>query len=278
MISQLNRFITSGSGLEKTLRLCQAVAQIAAVFTVHSTAVRLTTAKLQLALTRRFFRFFGFIESFQRVSARLSMEGMGSVSGWLELAKWTCFGLYFILEDLTILHAMGVYLVPWEARVMREANTFWFYALFFSILGSVYGLLFTSDERSPKAEDQKKKSGQKSQKEKAATIAEPEVPHSSTLVRQIIVDSCDMLIPAELLNWFPTGDLVLGVTMVMSTLLTGHAIWKRKDDTEVRAPKKISMEPKKMDSRGIEPRTTPMLRGYYTTKPQAQFDGRRLRF
>jgi hypothetical protein len=24
-----------------------------------------------------------------------------------------------------------------------------------------------------------------------------------------------------------------------------------------------------MDSRGIEPRTTPMLRGYYTTKPQA---------
>ena len=30
---------------------------------------------------------------------------------------------------------------------------------------------------------------------------------------------------------------------------------------------------KKMDSRGIEPRTTPMLREYYTTKPQAQFDG-----
>jgi hypothetical protein len=27
---------------------------------------------------------------------------------------------------------------------------------------------------------------------------------------------------------------------------------------------------KKMDSRGIEPRTTPMLREYYTTKPQAQ--------
>ena len=25
-----------------------------------------------------------------------------------------------------------------------------------------------------------------------------------------------------------------------------------------------------MDSRGIEPRTTPMLREYYTTKPQAQ--------
>ena len=30
-----------------------------------------------------------------------------------------------------------------------------------------------------------------------------------------------------------------------------------------------------MDSRGIEPRTTPMLREYYTTKPQAQFCSRR---
>ena len=29
---------------------------------------------------------------------------------------------------------------------------------------------------------------------------------------------------------------------------------------------------KKLDSRGIEPRTTPMLREYYTTKPQAHFD------
>lgn len=53
-------------------------------------------------LARRFFRFFGFIESFQRVSTLLSKEGMGSVAGWLDLAKWTCFGLYFILEDLTI--------------------------------------------------------------------------------------------------------------------------------------------------------------------------------
>ncbi|KAJ5133104.1 hypothetical protein N7526_004469 [Penicillium atrosanguineum] len=129
MIAHFNRFVNNGAGLEKTLRLIQSVAQIAAVFSIGSTAVRLTTAKLQLALTRRFFRFFGFIESFQRVSALLSKEGMGSVPGWIDLAKWTCFGLYFVLEDLTILHAMGVYIVPWEERVMREANQFWFYAL-----------------------------------------------------------------------------------------------------------------------------------------------------
>jgi hypothetical protein len=29
------------------------------------------------------------------------------------------------------------------------------------------------------------------------------------------------------------------------------------------------LNPRLLDSRGIEPRTTPMLREYYTTKPQA---------
>jgi hypothetical protein len=33
--------------------------------------------------------------------------------------------------------------------------------------------------------------------------------------------------------------------------------------------KNNTREQKDMDSRGIEPRTTPMLREYYTTKPQA---------
>lgn len=51
MVAHLNRFLSSGAGLEKTLRLIQSVAQIAAVFTVGSTAVRFTTAKLQLALS-----------------------------------------------------------------------------------------------------------------------------------------------------------------------------------------------------------------------------------
>lgn len=51
MIAHFNRFVSNGAGLEKTLRLIQAVAQIAAVFTVGGTAVRLTTAKLQLALS-----------------------------------------------------------------------------------------------------------------------------------------------------------------------------------------------------------------------------------
>ncbi|KAJ5666501.1 peroxin-11B Pex11B-Penicillium chrysogenum [Penicillium maclennaniae] len=217
MIAHFNRFVNNGSGLEKTLRLIQSVAQIVAVFSVGSTAVRLTTVKMQLALTRRYFRFFGFIESFQRVSALLSKEGMGSVPGWIDLAKWTCFGLYFVLEDLTIVVAYhGRLYCAWEERVMREANQFWFYALSFSLIGAVYALLSPSP-----ASKSKGKKGQKDEKVTAPTV------NTSALVKQIVVESCDLLIPAQLLGWYPTGDLIVGMTMVLSTLITGKAIWSR---------------------------------------------------
>ena len=51
MVAHVNRFLSSGAGLEKTLRLIQSLSQIAAVFAVGSTAVRFTAAKLQLALS-----------------------------------------------------------------------------------------------------------------------------------------------------------------------------------------------------------------------------------
>lgn len=51
MIQQFSRFIKSGAGLERTLRLIQCVSQVVAALTVSSAlAVQLTTVKLQLAL------------------------------------------------------------------------------------------------------------------------------------------------------------------------------------------------------------------------------------
>lgn len=129
------------------------------------------------------------------------------------------------------LHAMDVYLVPWEARVMKEANTFWFYALSFSLAGTVYALLFSAlAEPASKAKDQKqKKNGTKTEKEKAEPVTNEKAnaPNTAALVRQIIVEGCDLVLPVTLLNWWPTSDLVVGLTMVVSTVLTGREIWKK---------------------------------------------------
>ncbi|CAG8947485.1 unnamed protein product [Penicillium salamii] len=219
MIRKFSRFVNTGSGLEKTLRLIQCVSQVVAALTESSAlAVQLTTVKLQLALTRRYFRFFGFIDSFQRVSALLGGDGFSSVTGLIDLAKWTCFGLYFVLEDLTILHAMGVYAVPWNDRVMDQANTFWLYALSFSVAGSIWALLFSSTKQPAQAD---------AKNEKAQKVTPVQATAASTLVKGVMVDGCDLLIPLELLGWWPTGDVVIGSTMVLSTLLTAQDIWAK---------------------------------------------------
>lgn len=115
---------------------------------------------------------------------------------------------------------------------MKEANTFWFYALSFSIAGAIYGLLLSgSVEPAPKAKDSKKKTnGTKAEKEKkteAVTDSKANTPKTAALVRQIVVESCDLVLPVTLLGWVHMGDLVVGVTMVVSTMLTGREIWKR---------------------------------------------------
>ncbi|KAJ5325496.1 hypothetical protein MYU51_000197 [Penicillium brevicompactum] len=221
MIQQFSRFVNTGSGLEKSLRLIQCVSQVVAALTTSTAlAVQLTTVKLQLALTRRYFRFFGFIDSFQRVSALLGGDGFSSVAGLIELAKWTCFGLYFVLEDLTILHAIGVYAVPWNDPVMDQANTFWLYALSFSVAGALWELLFGNPKQPSKVE-------KKSEKAQPEQVPPAKVTPASTLVKKVVVDGCDLLIPLELLRWWPTGDVVIGSTMVLSTLLTAQDIWAK---------------------------------------------------
>jgi hypothetical protein len=58
MISKFSRFVNSGAGLEKSLRLIQCVSQVVAALTVSSAlAVQLTTVKLQLALSKLQFVF-----------------------------------------------------------------------------------------------------------------------------------------------------------------------------------------------------------------------------
>lgn len=114
---------------------------------------------------------------------------------------------------------MGVWTVPWEERIMRQANTYWFYALCFSVAGSLYNIFFSAPAKPAKKS--------KDEKEKKSEESVVDTPQTSGLLLPLIADSCDLLLPLELLDWYPTGDLVIGVTMVLSTILTGWNIWAR---------------------------------------------------
>lgn len=114
---------------------------------------------------------------------------------------------------------------------MREANSCWFYALAFSLLGALHGLYTASQDKAaePKEENEKsgksKKSAKKTGEKKA--VGTSSAVNTTALWHQIMGESCDILIPLELLDWMPTGDLVIGGTMILGTLLSIRGIWAR---------------------------------------------------
>ncbi|PYH85128.1 hypothetical protein BO82DRAFT_389705 [Aspergillus uvarum CBS 121591] len=154
MLDRLSRFYRLNTGYEKTLRLIQALCLVALeIGSLDSiTTKRVSAAKAQLALTRRCIRFWNFLDCFNRVSGLLGQDAPNprknnhtttttSPTGFLwllEVAKWSCFGVYFLLEDLTLLHVAEIYPVPWAKTVTVEAFKFWYYALALSLFGAFW--------------------------------------------------------------------------------------------------------------------------------------------
>lgn len=126
---QLANFTNSTGGLDLTLRLIQAVAIVAAHVLVDNvdivTIKRCWLAVSQLALgesyliwkwlsvmfaynyqpARRYLRFFCFLDCFYNAHGLLTAEspdGGRSLLRIMELVESTLLGLYFVMEDLTM--------------------------------------------------------------------------------------------------------------------------------------------------------------------------------
>lgn len=115
---------------------------------------------------------------------------------------------------------MNVWPVPWNTPVLTEANKFWFYAISLSILGAVWELLFSPVPETKQQNGSAKKSGS----EKAKP---PKKTPSSTLLKGVVIDACDLLLPGFFLGWIPVDDLQVGSAMIVSTLLASQDIWAK---------------------------------------------------
>lgn len=109
----------------------------------------------------------------------------------------------------TQFHAMDIYpSTTWINNIQTEAYKFWFYGLALSVLGAVWSLFTTTTTTS----GQSKKRNEKS----AAT---------ATLVKRVIVDGCDLMIPGSLLGWMSIGSETVGMAMVLSTVVSMRDVW-----------------------------------------------------
>ena len=105
----------------------------------------------RVALARRFFRVFRFLESFQAAYRLYSPSSPSSgkpAEIWLDILGRSFNGMYLLLETSTLLDVMGVpgfsllgaELLP---RVNVEAQRFWFLALVCGVAGGLVRLVKT---------------------------------------------------------------------------------------------------------------------------------------
>ncbi|KAL4787198.1 peroxisomal biogenesis factor 11 [Aspergillus varians] len=238
-LQQLFTFTRQTAGVEKTLRLVQAVSQIVGVISDNEIlATQCMMARDQLALARRYIRFLDFYSCFARVHDLLaSPSSTGTILSVMELAQYTFLGLFRLLEDFTILHDSNIARVEWARPLMIEANKFWFYSLALSIMRVTWELFFpivapsrttsSSDKASTPGKDgdgdgdsdstMQKKTEQQQQQQQS--------PPKWPLIKQIIISGCDLTQPGSFIRWVPATGLQIGLGMVVSTILSGHDVW-----------------------------------------------------
>ncbi|KAF2807677.1 uncharacterized protein BDZ99DRAFT_420104 [Mytilinidion resinicola] len=226
LVAKVGRLTSDGDGLEKTLRLIQFL-----VFTYLAAQSGLVNPLplqrfvQQVAISRRLFRFFKFIGCFAK---GLKPSGNPTdVLGMIERLKWSSMGLFILIEDTTLLDAMGVWTVPWASAVFKEAMKFWFYALFLSIVQNVIRLsrVITAAPIDPKSVTSEKteKVADASSEKRGPTGSEQTVQFA----KLIMLDIFDIMIPGAATGWFRVGKLILGVAALMSTVFRLTVIWNR---------------------------------------------------
>lgn len=119
------------------------------------------------------------------------------------------------------LHDMDIWLVPWYTPVLMEANKLWLYAIILSLTRTFWRLLSGSNTQSkaPKVEPGI------DEKEATSDLAPEPAPTTAHLLKRLVVDGCDLMLPASFLGWVPLRDFGVGVAMVVSSVLAWPDLW-----------------------------------------------------
>jgi len=129
---------------------------------------------------------------------------------------------------------MGVWKTAWSHDVLIEAHKLWFYSLSLSLISAVWSLFSTKSHGKKKTDVAEKKPGngnsnsKEKDEKKAKADAVPEKAGSAygPVMKRIVIDGCDLLIPGSFVGWVNAGPVVIGMAMVVSTVLTAQDVWR----------------------------------------------------
>ncbi|KAG9228174.1 peroxisomal biogenesis factor 11 [Amylocarpus encephaloides] len=227
-LTQTSRFLNDAAGLEKTLRLLQALTQICASYAPNPQPW--LQARKQIALGRRYFRPGKIVPAFTASASAFHKPPGTSISllNLLDSTRWLCQGLYILLESFTLLDAMGVCDHEWADWLFIEGQKFWFYAIFHGVVIGLLELLMVNStpiavptktkESSKTEEDEKNELEQKSQIQRNRRLK---------VMKQLVVDGCDLFVPGPSTGWLVVSSTKVGVLMTVSSVVAGTDIWER---------------------------------------------------
>lgn len=107
---------------------------------------------------------------------------------------------------------------PLGQKLQQEAFKFWAYSLCFSILSHLVTLWEGHPIAAPTKGPGKNKPSPKP--------SETDRRSHSKIWKDLLVDMCDLMIPAVTVGWVEMDPSVLGVIILVSTLGAGSDIWR----------------------------------------------------
>ncbi|KAJ4160406.1 hypothetical protein NW754_003530 [Fusarium falciforme] len=158
MVDTYEHFVAFGTdlvGIERILRLFQATCSILICYpallalflpgaseTVQtSKATGLGVLRGQLNVSRRFIRFFRFLDTFRAGWNLYVAAGDKGLDGWLDVVSKTCFGIFGMMETMTLLDLCGIENLRIFSKekydeIDYQSQLFWFAGLYTSIIVS----------------------------------------------------------------------------------------------------------------------------------------------
>ncbi|KAI1062469.1 hypothetical protein LB506_006135 [Fusarium annulatum] len=145
--------LVSPVGIERILRgfqaICSLIVWYPALFALIQPKVPSTLSLRalggQINVSRRFIRFFRFLDTFRAGWLVYVAQGDKSIDMWLDIISKTCFGMFGMMETLTLLDLCGIEnLRVFSAEKFQEidyqSQLFWFAGLYTSVLVTVIRL------------------------------------------------------------------------------------------------------------------------------------------
>ncbi|KAK5194596.1 hypothetical protein LTR92_005840 [Exophiala xenobiotica] len=266
MFQSVAKYTNDAGGIEKTLKLVQSFSQVAEVI-VASTPKELAmwqTAKDQANIARRFFRLFKWIDCWtmcynliQGYTTPKQIAGdekgktidqsredadSDTVRGFLMSAKFSLLGIFLFMEMFCLTDAMHITHTSWALPLQIESLKYWFWSLAASALLGLYDLYLLESGPAETAETpmsekiQQAKVTVKADGKERSTVVETtktvsldpsRASRRQAILKGILADGCDMLIPVDICGWMPLGAVPVGIAGSISAVLGGSDVWAR---------------------------------------------------